>query len=123
MQYNKEVSRMNECLQSITIGVKESQKEHLERIQALTSQHITLVEENTKLACCLTEQEKKLELTSLALVRAENHLSNLGKQLGLSLRDQQLRIQRERELKLQNHALKLEYSDCRAKLQEMERRA
>lgn len=121
MEYKKEITRMNESLQSITIGVKESHKEHLERIQALTSQHTSLVEENTNLACYLTEQEKKLELTSLALARAENHLSNLGKQLGLSLRDQQLRIQRELELKLQNHALKLEFSECRAKLDELER--
>lgn len=120
-EYNKEVTKMNKTLQSITLGVKESHGQHLERIQTLTSQHTSLVEENTKLACYLTEQEKKLESSNLALARAENHLSNLGKQLGLSLRDQQLRIQRERELKLQNHALKLEVSECRTKVEELER--
>jgi len=55
----------------------------------------------------LNEKEKAIKLMDLALVRTEANVCSLGKQLSLVLREQTSRIQRERELKLEIHTLKL----------------
>ena len=74
-------------------------------------QHSALLKENVLLNSLLAEQKMARKLTDLSLVRSDGNISSIGKHLSLALKDQTSMVQRERELKLENHSLKMQSHD------------
>lgn len=104
-QYKEEVNKTKQALGRIAADFQKSQGGS--ETKSLIAQYSSLLEDNMEYKSLLNEKEKAIKLMDLALVRTEANVCSLGKQLSLVVREQTSRIQRERELKLEVHTLKL----------------
>jgi len=104
-QYKEEVNKSKQVFGRIAANFQKYQNGS--ETKSLIAQYSSLLEDNVEHKSLLNEKETKIQTLDLTLVRAEGNISLLGKQLSLVLKEQTSRIQRERELKLEIHTLKL----------------
>ena len=119
-QYDDEHKKLSSCIESITAEFKQSHDNQFTQLRDLKSEYSSLMEEKSRLSSCLKVKERTTEVLDLELMRAEQRVSSLGKQLSQNLNDQRTRIEKERILKLQNHTLEMKLHDCGVKLQALE---
>jgi hypothetical protein len=69
------------------------------------------LDEEIKLGNILQKKENEAVRLKQDLVNSESKVAALGRQLGESLKDQKIRIDREKELRMENYRLKMNVVD------------
>eukprot|EP00554_Chaetoceros_debilis_P011738 CAMPEP_0194127854 /NCGR_PEP_ID=MMETSP0150-20130528/60739_1 /TAXON_ID=122233 /ORGANISM="Chaetoceros debilis, Strain MM31A-1" /LENGTH=704 /DNA_ID=CAMNT_0038821803 /DNA_START=2574 /DNA_END=4688 /DNA_ORIENTATION=- len=119
-EYNSEQTILAKCLEDSTSCLRQSKEEATDTISHLQSKCTVLSEGKSRLDIELKQKEREYYSINQELTRMEGKVVSLGLQLSQSLQDSKAIIEKERELKLENHKLTLklnqslsEYVACR----------
>lgn len=110
-QYHNELKNTKSSIEGLENDFTKLNKELEMQVRDITAECSSLTDEKLALTTALKSKESESDHISRKFARSENKLVSLSRELGLSLKDQKERIEKEKKLKMENHMLKMKCNE------------